>query len=1004
MANREKTSEDSTSSVLSNEELNDKNIGRAWRSENAAEATPEEQNILKGIIAVAGYNLTLSQLSNTYMFGVISKNHPDYGSKIIIFDDLGNSWSTPFEIPDKDNGIVKIITDTVNDASFILYIDYRMWNDGSFINKPGVPSFTISNSVLIASDKGLYRGDASWHQPLTSQITSEVLSISKGISKVIMYGFSSVEKKQEWGIGIFANNDENYNDNIFLYADRELKYSKTTVPNKEDGPIILTFGTSTKYIKIFIDYSKIAEGSLLNSTSPVYIFSQQVFIDEPILNAIHNIESQMDAIPKKESSLRSLRVSVAGSSITWGDGWLGQGSYVGQVEDYLRNTLATTLHGAYFSLDGTTEVIENELLYKGKATLLSGVSSSASFEMYGDEISFCIPKERVNDGASIVDLYVDGTLHDTFSTYNNSSYHKTTQKRFSGDGHTLKFDLGEAFTYNHTLKIDGVAVDVRMNYSPENISAYENETATLIVRTLSEGNRGAEVHHFLYFKTPPENGTNIVLNFSAGESIMYTKSTVGQINKEISSRNESSYGDGNTSFDPANPNSFSSGLDFRQTDERSIHTWKFNSLKNRTFKLIIKSLDKRAPNNSTPKCYLNFATNRMHKIQNAGIGGWDTYNFLNDKELKGLDDILRFQPDIMILESSTNDDWYSHENKAYKTDTGLTKDTIKNSETVFFYNSVESKPDNNYTVQDTRINITDISEYTATLESTNGEFNIEKGDIITLGDYKNDIRRLVSRRVSAWDLTTYTVTWERPITDDEVIYLNTIYDLIGEYCTIMNSSRWTGDVNTIIDKTRKSLPNVQIILGTGGFPNIRSRRLEGYRELAENICANKDVYFVDFYGETLRWQYTQKQDTPLYLNGSKSLESTGNSEYDLYISSGNKAHIIYALPNCSVKVDGIERLNKGCYIVGGYKAGWPDSIEKLTISNYSYLYDTYKLVFTDDIPPKGAEISIYYSSVNWSGDNTHPSEIGDIVFGKAIKATLPNVCLIASSKPGIKLD
>ena len=50
----------------------------------------------------------------------------------------------------------------------------------------------------------------------------------------------------------------------------------------------------------------------------------------------------------------------------------------------------------------------------------------------------------------------------------------------------------------------------------------------------------------------------------------------------------------------------------------------------------------------------------------------------------------------------------------------------------------------------------------------------------------------------------------------------------------------------LADLFREANPQVQILLGTSGPPNLNQRNLEGYRELAGKVAADMGCGFVDF--------------------------------------------------------------------------------------------------------------------------------------------------------------
>ncbi len=688
---------------------------------------------------------------------------------------------------------------------------------------------------------------------------------------------------------------------------------------------------------------------------------------------------------------RALRVSVAGSSITWGSGWLGEGSYVGGIEDFLRNVLATTIHAMELDVRGDASTIRNPLFYRGNAKKLQGVGAAASFVLEGDELSISIGRERGNEGAAQIELYVDGMLYDTFTTYNPELYEEGKEAIFTGNGLSRIFDLGEAFTFEHVVTIDGVPKIGGMNTLPYG-GTPPAEWDYIIIRKLAMINGKPSVTHHIRFANAPDKGGKISVIYSVGESITHVRSTVGQIGKKLTDANESPYGDGKVNYDPANPSSLSSGLGFRESDPRAVLTWNFTESKSRRFEIRIRGLDPRAKGD-VPELILNFATNRMHHIQNAGIGGWTAQRLLTDSGLNNVGFVQSFSPDIFLLESCTNDDHSEHMDKAWRKRTGLTDAEVRNVESANYFHTVTYISPDNYRVEDIRIIIKAITPNSAVLDGTDATFSIEVGDVLIIGDFKGDNRRVACRIVKTWDPITHTVTWTEPLRISDIAYIKRLDDLVGGYLVVKSSPGWSNAVQGCIDAVRKSNPDCQIILGTSGIPNQHHRRLEGYRELAREICLQNGGFFADFYGRTLEWQYSQAQTNQLYINSTRSTIATGDTEYTLFRGNGSKpdpsSNISYwLLRNFSVKVNGVERLNDNCYITGGRKVGWSSSTLRMSKMNTSYVSAEYKLVFTADIPKAGDEIIVTYTPKKWADDDTHPSPYGRELLAQAATAAL----------------
>ena len=973
-----------------------------WRSLASTDISSTDTTALLTHAAVLDVRGVGVDRSKTYRIITLCNGHATFKDNLQIADGTtAYINSTIIPAPDKAAGPVwKAVN--VGVGYIEVLIDYRGLPAAHLYSKAAnSTALLLDNKIHIMSSALEPFGSKPWRDitstgTATESYVNAILAVRcNGGSKAESYRFQVICKDHATYFDKFTISDA-ANANVWSTGD-------VTAANKTSGPVWLKLknggaGAAVSF-DVLVDFRKITtSGVLLNTSSPLLVLSAEIFTDEILYNSISALANQVNAAaqatPKLTALARAIRVSIAGSSITWGVGWLGEGSYVGKVEDYLRNTLATTVQGVGFTTTGTVATVSNKLFYKGAATLLTGANAEASFSLSGDEVSLCIARERGNVGAAIVELYVNNVLYDSFSTYNPEPYTTGNAFNFTGDGTTVKFDLGKAFTFNHTLAVGGVPKVVQMNTQGYG-GTMPGGVDGLIVRKMATVNGQPEVHHILWLAVAPGNGVAITGTYDAGESITYVKSSVGQTTRPLTGVNETPYGDGAVALDPANPAGLSSGLGFRESDERAIVSWRFDTSAARTFKVKISALDARG--SGTPQLYLNFATNRMHHLQNAGIGGWTAGLLITDSGLNGLDDVVRFQPDVLLLESCTNDDWVTHVNRAWVTRTGLTDTQVRGEETSNFFNAVTFVGADNYTVEDVRVPVTAITETSVTFSAANATFNVVPGDVVILGDFKGDNRRLACRVVSAWNAGTRTATWAKPLRADEIINIKSLNDLVGTTAMVKGAPTWVSNVETVIDNTRAALPKAVIALGTSGIPNIRNRRLEGYRELAQAIAARKGVHFADFYGRTRSWQYSQPPTSQKYLNASNSTASTGASSYKLYNSGGSLPATNTLLRNWSVKVDGIERINDGCYVVGGNKKGWASGVTQMSLLNASYVGDDYYLTFTSNIPAVGAVIVVKNTTTTWSGDDTHPATAGFGPFGQAAVAVLDHAAKVAAA-------
>lgn len=974
----------------------------AWRSSAAAAAvgTLQTQGV-SAVLAVRGRAIDPTKQYHVVVFG---NSDPTYSDNLIIQDkaNANSAWSFLGTVANKANGPVWVKLPQTGSSGatgyFEMLIDYRLITSPGMAYNASGDVFLFSSLVYVEEPLNTRittlegASGSSFPAWRNSTATALVGNQTQVVPAILSVRGRNVDHTNQYRITIFCNNDPTYKDRIWIQdkATGTLKWTlEGTVANKTTGPVWVTATSASgpATFDLLIDYRTVtATGILYNAAADGLLFSSMIYVDDPLLVRIAAGSSSSGAAPVNVAQ-RALRVSVAGSSITWGNGWLGEDSYAGAVEDWLRNSQATTLHAATnaaIAVVGSSSAVTGKDHYKGSTLKMSGVGTTASFSLTGDELSLVIARERGNAGAAVIELYIAGVLYDTFSTFNAQPFATGKVKNFVGDGATAKFDLGECWTYNHAVTVGGTAKIGSLNAGGYGGTVPSTDDF-MVIRQLVAAAGGPEVHHFLLFKVAPATTAAIACTYDAGESVTHMRGTVGNIGKSLSTSLESAYGDGNVSFDPAHPSAISSGLGFRESDTRAVVTWRFDTAVSRAFMLNIKSLDSRATG-ATPELWLNFATNRMHHLQNAGIGGWSASLLRDDTGLNNVKYINRFQPDAVLLESCTNDDWNTHVDHAWRSRTGLTDAQVRNDDSGNYFKTVTYVSADNYTVDDNRMSITAITDTSATLDGTGATFQVATGDAFIIGDFKGDNRRVVTRIVSAWDATNRIVSWGKPLRTEELAQIKALNDLVGGYAMVKAAPIWRQALIDVITSLRVANPDVQVILGTGGIPNWHYRRLEGYRELANQLATEQGALFTDYYRQTLKWTYSRPADMQLYLDAAKSTTSTGASTYPLYNAAGVQPDpVLYSLLRIlSVKVDGIERLNDGCYVAGGTKNGWLAGVTPMTKANIVVTASSpYQLVFTNNPPAASSQIVVGYASVKWSNDDTHPGTQGISLFGQA---------------------
>ena len=392
------------------------------------------------------------------------------------------------------------------------------------------------------------------------------------------------------------------------------------------------------------------------------------------------------------------RITIAGSSITWGKGNMGEGSYVGEVEKYLREEVATTL------IPAEGEEIEDSMAYKGKLYKY-GAGTEISGTLKGDKISVVFAKERGSAGAK-VELWVDGVLQEGVLDTKGEEV-KSDEECFTENKKT--FDLGRAHTFNHNVTASGSGFVNTGGYHDGTFPFGDDDWAIIRKRA------GEEVHHFITFKNTQM--ADFCVSYDYGENIKPVKSSVDNLGREMGTDLESRYGD-NQAGDTTR---VKEGLDFRQNDTRAVKTWNLGLGNYGNHNFILKVTE--------GELLLNFITNHMYFFQNAGIGGAQAKDLLEKTvgNARTTKQITAFKPDLFILESSTNDaangtnEWI--EDRDNREFTSLASNKIK------LANTIDS---------------------------------IRVGDVVVMGDYNGDINSVAAGIVSAVNGDELTLTSNVP--------------------------------------------------------------------------------------------------------------------------------------------------------------------------------------------------------------------------------------------------
>ncbi|HDY7840623.1 TPA: hypothetical protein RQK35_003361 [Vibrio vulnificus] len=959
---------------------------------NQSAYTEVAKSIVSANIVVSEPGLTVDKLR----VQVFTKSPSDHGDSIWISDDTKTigKWSgvakangaTDLTINGTWNGRPAVINMAVDFSSISI--------SGTLVNGlPGVaPIHLRSNNVgESAAERRVKDHEKEFHlaQWLATSATEHPNWDSfAALTASHIKGFylTGTQKGVIYGIGIITKNSTTYGTKIDIFNDerRIVASGRVDAPN-ENGETIFELKPvgSTVSGKLWVDMTQMADGTVENTSNPRFLLNP-AYVE---VRAIPDMLPDVEMATKQFTVRNAVRLACMGSSITWGSGYVGQSSYVGAVEDYLRNEVASTILGEQL---GYAVRLSEPMQYKGSVAYLEGKDTTTEFTLQGDEVSLALCKERGNEHAAIVELWVNDKLCERFSTYNDEPFAEGVVKSWMADGSTRSWDLGVPFTFNHQVKRNGQVLKGGINSGGYG-GSWPDGWEYMIVRKTKESGVEHEITHWLTFKTNQAKDALVECTFDHGESIKPMCSTVGNLGKELGSGIESTYGDGNIAYDPANPVGLSSGLDFRYTDDRAIISAKFPTVRALNAKLVIIGSDPRVNSPAAPRLYLNFVTNKMHHIMNAGIGGFKASNYLSSyASLKSHYKVSQWKPTHISMESCTNDDWGTNEYLCW-TDVTMSQAQLFDVDSLLWLQNIQSNPDGSYLVSDSRIGYEEIGPFHVVLKSDTTQIgDIQPGDVVTFGRWKGDNRSMVVRLVKTWDAASRRIEWGTELRLDDFGWkMDSISDI--ETIQVRSLKQWGANVESVINYLKDANPNAHLSIGTSGVPNMRCRRLEGYADYGKHVAKQLDVAFIDYYKVTREWSENTAADHQVYITADAGETGDGSAEFPLYLDDGRELRNHWTLRGWSVVVNGVERYLDGCYVIGGARRGWSDPNGNLTMSNYTWVYDQFKVVFTKDVPPAGAKIIVKKSADYWSGDDCHPSPTGCSLFGQAFTEYLRKV-------------
>src|SRR5699024_1030635 len=116
----------------------------------------------------------------------------------------------------------------------------------------------------------------------------------------------------------------------------------------------------------------------------------------------------------------------------------------------------------------------------------------------------------------------------------------------------------------------------------------------------------------------------------------------------------------------------SSGLEFRYADPKSFIRHHFDDIKKRHIEIEITG-------GTNPYFAVDFVSNRFINFMNAGIGGWNLSQLLNNDNRNDWNNFFeRFAPDLIVNESATNDDWSFGSRRISRVLNGVSESDLKN--------------------------------------------------------------------------------------------------------------------------------------------------------------------------------------------------------------------------------------------------------------------------------------------------------------------------------------
>lgn len=961
-------------------------------------------------------NLIIDGFDKGYRLGfwTLTKGHTTYGSKIGLFWEKDNIWVKGNQVTNVD--FSKPFKYTIDGVSYSVFIDLSLLEDSDTVwvsDTSSVPKLKTNNRYLtILSDNIASQSDIEELQGNIQEINDELTNITIDINgtgglnflknpdegytnqeKLIIsaiknIGFYDVPvgiKEDDIFIRSFSaqpltGSSGNYGQQVYI-ANRRIynetgDWSKASIliaPNKacdyQEHEFDVTVKTGEMQglrIRILIDYSVFAGQNFSYGTNinNKIVFNLERTWKESIQDRFDRIEEQVERIATFDSynfPMEQRNVVWMGSSNVWGDGFLDY-SYLRAPLEWLYKSTGTFTSAEDVVVENGEVVADNNKLL-GNAMRVAGIGSTISFKHRGSELNICQVIERSSEYA-VIGLYDGDTKVAEFTNHNKTI--GSDNAYFTGNGSQTKFNLDRCFTYNHRLTVNGVEKSIALNTQGYGAS-FPDGVDCLVIRAVDA--EKAKVVHSLWFKNAPANGAVINVEYDYGETICFVKSTVGE---DANGMNESPYGDGTISYDPNNPATIGSGLDYRLVNEKAFFKYWFDDDAERNITLKIER------GSENPYFIFNFASSVYHNVMNAGIGGYTAvkFNTTNKNPLTSWVNIADyFTPDFVSIGLTGNDDWQNYPRKINRV-VNMSLAELRDYPSLEIGKIEYVAASDTYDVTLNSGTITEITARSLKSPSIVGSGVVE-GDFVRIGTYTGDLRQVQTRRVESVDTVNGVVTWAEPLHLNEFVCINSLQDLVGQDVSIRSIEQYMTNMVQLVKNILSINPKCKVCLFNVYYVDMLMRNTAEYTYIQQWIASEfpSNVFVVD------AWRYSR--DYVECAKKSRTISASVNENGEVAFSSPSS---LGHWEGIEVWVGDRNVYGTDCYAVTGYKYT-VDPAKSGAALNWEGT-DAYlrpytqngqmKIKWKKNIPAAGTAVTIKLAYRQWSSDWGHPGA-GDYI-------------------------